>query len=306
MRLDETVRFLALRGALSFSWVLDELADARNERFDGSHFLTQADGSRWMSWLTGAQKLAQLCPRRASLARAPHLSEWLTASDGCHFDTTAMTGLVECFHPEHPCTRAQDREARVECLQRFLQEGQIISSEAGQDWAVPFADILSTNNFGHHVVNTRTGWRPLPFPLFSLVYRECVGSVWHEGDTYHDGCGMEKLLYDAAFGNAPTLSPLLRNFSLQDGKPDSDKYDLFFRDETTGMGWQMCLRAGELARFHADTWKEELRQFEYLDSSCLLSRSEFSGGAAVLVNRSTEQALISGCDLPPQSYRIIR
>ncbi|MFH1023230.1 MAG: hypothetical protein V1809_07550 [Planctomycetota bacterium] len=301
-----TRKFLDSRGVPHTNWVLDKLADVRLENFDGGNFLMQADGSRWMSWVTATQKLAELCPLRVEAARAALFDEWCASAPAHALDTTAMTGLLECHDPGHPCTRAQDRVARAACLARFLARGHLIASEAGQDWAVPVTDVLSLNNFGHHIANSRTGWRPVPFPLFALVYRECVGSVWHEADTYHDGRGEDKILYDAALGNAPTLAPLIRLFKLVDGRPVVHGMEFFSRDETTGAGWDLCVRAADLANLHARTWQEEMVSFQYLDAERLVSRSELSRGVAILVNRSVEPVSIGGRHLPPRAYRAVR
>lgn len=298
-----TREFLRSRGLPWTNWVLDKLADVRLEDFDGGHFLTQAGGERWMSWITETQKLAELCPLRVEAARAAVFEEWLADAPAHAVDTAAMTGLLECHHPEHRCTRAQDREARIRYLGRFLERGHIVASEAGQDWAVPVCDVLSLNNLGHHIANSGTGWRPVPFPLFALVYRECVGSVWHEGDTYHDGRAGEKMLYDAAIASAPTLGPLLRLFKLKAGRPVAENQEFFTRDETSGAGWELCLRGADLAHLHAATWQEELVSFAYLDAERALSRSELAGGRALLVNRGEEPAEVDGQSLPPRSWR---
>lgn len=301
-----TREFLRSRGLPWFNYILDKGAEARLKGFDRDHLLLQADGTPWMSWVSEHNKLVELCPLRVEPARAALLDGWCAGAPVHHVDTATMTGLLECRHPAHPCTRGQDRAARAACLSRFLDSGHVVVSEAGQDWAVPVADLLSLNNFGHHITNSDSGWRPVPFPLFALVYRECVGSFWHEADTWHDGRGEDKLLYDAALGNAPTLAPLIRLFRLVAGRPVEKGEEFFSRDETTGAGWNLCARGAALARLHAATWQEEMVSFEYLDGEGLLSRTELAGGTAILVNRGSEPAKDDGRTVPPRALTVIR
>jgi hypothetical protein len=142
--------------------------------------------------------------------------------------------------------------------------------------------------------------------LFALVDRECVVSVWHEQDTWHDARGMDKLLHDAAMASPPTLGPLLRMFTMDEGgRPLADACDTFTRDETEGEGWELCRRGLDLARLHAETWQEELRAFVWLDADCRVSRSELAGGRAILVNRGDETAQIEGREVPARAIQVL-
>lgn len=87
-----------------------------------------------------------------------------------------------------------------------------------------------------------------------------------------------------------------------DGRPLAEGMETFLRDATRGAGWVLCERGAALARFHARTWQEELRAFAWLDPEQRVSRSEFAGGSAVLVNRGDEALQVEGTTVPARDY----
>jgi hypothetical protein len=147
---------------------------------------------------------AVLCDRQAvAYARRRVTPELKTHPYGCRFiDTTTASPWRECYSPEHPMTRTESRQFKMDLLRFISEECRLVTgSETGHDAAVPvvhyFEGMLSLGPYRvpdagrdmarildevpERVAKFQTG----PFyrlPLWELVYHDCVVAQWYWGD----------------------------------------------------------------------------------------------------------------------------
>lgn len=139
-------------------------------------------------------------------------------------DTTTATELNECFDPNHPTTRSDDRNYKGQLLARIKDYyGMITGSETGIDWGAPYVHYFEgmmsiadyrVPNAGYDLttyiapsadyLRFQTG----PFyriPLFELVYHDCVVTTWYWGDASNRIPELwdDKDLYNCLYGTLP-------------------------------------------------------------------------------------------------------
>ncbi len=117
-------------------------------------------------------------------------------------DTTTASPWRECYHPDHPMTRSESRQFKMELLKVVADEFNLITGcETGHDAAVPYCDyfegMLSLGPYRvpdsgrdmarlwdevpERVGTNQTGER-YRLPLWELVYHDCVVAQWYWGD----------------------------------------------------------------------------------------------------------------------------
>lgn len=95
-------------------------------------------------------------------------------------DTTYAAGLYECYDPQHPTTRDDDRRYKSAlaeyCREVFGGHG----SEHGWEWGVPVSDYFEGNSYASHHsdVGARDGHA---VPMLELIYHDCVAIYAHQG-----------------------------------------------------------------------------------------------------------------------------
>lgn len=116
-------------------------------------------------------------------------------------DTTTASPWRECYHPQHPLTRSEDRRHKMELLRYMSRDLRLVTgTETGIDPAVPFMHyfegMLSLGPYrlpdaGRDMMDYKP---PTPeflkfqvghryrVPLWELVYHDCVVSQWYWGD----------------------------------------------------------------------------------------------------------------------------
>jgi len=146
----------------------------------------------------------ELCGRRAlayahervpaELATHPYLGRFL--------DTTTATSWHECYSADHPMTRTDSKNLRIELLRYMSEDNRLVTgSETGHDAAVPwlhyFEGMMSLAPYRvpgsgrnmqqileevpERVAKFQVG-QGYRLPLFELVYHECVVSYWYWSD----------------------------------------------------------------------------------------------------------------------------
>ena len=130
----------------------------------------------------------------ADLAKTPMTARF--------FDTDTAAPWREDYSPAHPLSRSQDRDYRMQLLAYASQDLKLVNgSETGIDTAVPYLDYFEgmmsisefrcpdfgTQHAGYHRSDSRTSLisrsaHNTGFPLFELVYHECVVNYWYWGD----------------------------------------------------------------------------------------------------------------------------
>ncbi len=188
--------------------------------------------------------------------------------DGVYLDVFSVVELDECAHPEHPMTRKECMEKRVESFEYLKQKNMVMSSEELVDWAVPHIDL------SHHAPYPLTPGidagdaRGIPVPLFNLVYHDCVVIPWSQGKgDWGIPVGDWGFLHGLLNGGAAYL-PI---------EPTDQEID---RALTTG-------------KLHKKVGKMEMVSHEFLDGGYRKQRTTFSDGTVVEVDFDKDTYSIS-------------
>ncbi len=98
--------------------------------------------------------------------------------DGTYLDVFSIVPPDECWHPEHPVSRTESLQLRLECLRYIRAQWGIASSEEPCDWAL---GELALVHHGPWPLSPNPGKGPalgIPVPLFNLVYHDAVVVPW--------------------------------------------------------------------------------------------------------------------------------
>jgi len=117
-------------------------------------------------------------------------------------DTTTASPWRECYSPDHPMTRTESKQYKMELLKVVSHEFNLITGcETGHDASVPYCDffegMLSLGPYRvpdagrnmaqivddppERVATYQTGEK-YRLPLWELVYHDCVVAQWYWGD----------------------------------------------------------------------------------------------------------------------------
>lgn len=253
----------------------------------------------WLTWDEGTQyyKRCSATAREAAerevpavLAEHPYNARFL--------DVTTASGLRECYHPDHPLTRTQDRRENRELAEYVKGLGLVLGGEHGRWWGAPVYDYwegMQSGGFyswpaGHVGIDlpqTREeiGERYLTWglgherrvPLWELVFGDCVVSTWYWGDsTGH--------LYDVA----PDLADRKDLFNILYGT-----VPLFWVNRPFGLHWERhrerLLESYRVTcKLHEQTGYDEMLSHEFVTEDRAVQRTRFSSGTQVTVNFGDE------------------
>lgn len=132
---------------------------------DGIPFMNNWDGGT-MAYLNNRFMLGHLVKNyTALLARGVH-------PQGVYLDVFGYVPPDEDFNPEHPTTRRDAINARVDCYHWAKANIGFIGTEAACDWTVPYSDFSSP-------LKIRDG---VGVPLFNLVYHDAIITPYAPGD----------------------------------------------------------------------------------------------------------------------------
>ena len=252
-------------------------------------------------WRCGLRTLREKMPKR--LAESAFTAYFL--------DCVTATTLYECFDPNHPLTRTDDRETRVRQLDYLTRElGLVAGSEQGRDWAVPVADyfegVMSTAAFfanpkeihampfeslepdARFAKYEEYGMNPRrQVPLFQLVYGDCCETTWRWGDNSHrmPARWWKKDLLAMVHAAMPTWVLW---------KPQQE----LFRGQAAR--FKACY--DNVCRWRRAVGYSEMTSHERLTPDGLVQRSTFANGASVTVNFADEARRADGVELPPHAY----
>jgi hypothetical protein len=178
------------------AWPQDIMIDANGDWTKGWQ-ITLKDGS-------GMYPCGAVCDRQAP----PYLRERIMGElDALPYtsrfiDTTTATPWRECYSLDHPMTRTDSRDWKMELLRLVGDECNLITGcETGHDAAVPYVHYFEGMlSLAHYRVpdagrRMREIWDEVPepvakfqvgeayrLPLFELVYHDCVACHWYWGD----------------------------------------------------------------------------------------------------------------------------
>ena len=168
-----------------------------------------------------------ICDRRApAYARERIPAELATHPYRCRFiDTTTAAPWHECYSTNHPMTRTESRQWKMELLRYVSSDNRLVTGcETGHDASVPFLHyfegMLSLGPY--HVPDAgrrmQVIWTNVPpnvekfqlghryrLPLWELVYHDCVVAQWYWGDYNNKLPALwdKRDLFNALYGTPP-------------------------------------------------------------------------------------------------------
>jgi hypothetical protein len=200
-------------------------------------------------------------------------------------DTSTASPLRECYNPNHPETRTEDRIHKSKLFDYLSGEMKLVTgSETGIDWAVPyvhyFEGMMSIANYrlpdsGYDLTSIK---KPQPdflrfqvgpyyrIPLFELVYHDCIVSYWYWGDSSNrlpDFWDVRDL-YNVLYGTGP-----LWVLDYDVWKAHKERFIRSYQTATT------------VAR---ETGYSEMLNHQFLTGDHTVQYSEFADGTIVWVN----------------------
>ncbi|MGE5609109.1 MAG: DUF5696 domain-containing protein [Bacillota bacterium] len=174
--------------------------------WDESYLLKHPDGKsvrggHWaggFAYLTCAQKAVELAKRPQNLPAVKKL----TNADSYFIDTTYAAGLLECFDPKHPLTRADDMHWKQAISDYAREMFGSFGSECGREWAIPHADFFEgmtgVSGTYYHDANLLKKLGATVVPLFEIVYRDCIAMYGKYG--YDINKSAEYVLHHISIG----------------------------------------------------------------------------------------------------------
>jgi len=206
-------------------------------------------------------------------------------------DTTTASAWREDYAPDHPQTRSESRQWRMELLDVVSREFHLVTgSETGVDAAVPYVDyfegMLSLGPYRlpdagremskiwsdpppENLIKFQTGafYR---LPLWELVYHDCVVAHWYWGDYNNKIPALwdKRDLFNMLYGTVPMFM-----------------FDRTFWNEHKDRFIQSYRNTCPLAR---SVGYSEMIDHQWLTPDALVQQTRFANGVTVTVNFGTE------------------
>lgn len=209
-------------------------------------------------------------------------------------DVTSAESLLECYSPDHPTTRASDRENR-QALQRYVSDelGLVAGGEHGRWWSVPYLDyhegmmggghyswpagylrdVKDRNELGERYLNY--GINPANrAPLFELAYHDCVVNYWYWGAT-------NDYLHEVA----PEITERKTAMNVLYGTPP------MMWVNSHGLRWSVPEQREQMLTIYRNTCKlhevigmQEMVSHEFLTEDRMVQRTVWEDGTTCTVN----------------------
>ncbi|MDR3108982.1 MAG: glycoside hydrolase [Planctomycetaceae bacterium] len=221
-------------------------------------------------------------------------------------DTTVAAPWFECYHPDHPMTRSDSRQHKMELLGLIGELGLVCGSETGHDASVPFCDFFEGMlSLGQYRVN-ESGRNMLQvidevptqierfqvnaalrLPLWELVYHDCTVAMWYWGD-YNNKLPRvwrKRDLFNALYGTPPMYM-----FTSANWKENKQKFAESYKT------------AAATARATAYA---EMTEHNILSPDRLVQQTVFANGVKVTVNFGEEPfKLVDGTVLKGNDWKM--
>ena len=191
--------------------------------------------------------------------------------DCAYLDVFTCNEGDECDNPMHRMTRKECYEYRCLCFEYLLKNGILSSSEEVNDWAVPSQIFCHYAPYDFMMEVPGTPRQGIPFPLYNLVYHDCVIQPWMMEKVSADE---DYMLYALLNGGAPYL---VRDAAYPNIDGAFDGYVKMSLEEQVE-------RAGKVSELHEKVGKREMLRHEFVDGNYNIQRTTFAGGISVLVD----------------------
>jgi hypothetical protein len=267
-------------GGLAEAWPQDLILDRNGDWVRGWQIETK-DG-------LGLIPCGALCDKQAiRYARERAIKDLADHPYLCRFmDTTTATPWRECYHPDHPMTRTESRQYKMELLRLLSDELHLVAgTETGHDAAVPyihyFEGMLSLSHYRVDDAGRRMMqiWKDVPdrvalfqlgqryrLPLFELVYHDCVVCHWYWGDYNNKLPALwdKRDLFNLLYGTAPMFM-----FDVEFWRQNRERFAQSYRNT--------CLVAREVGY-------AEMTDHRFLTPDRDVQQTTFSNGVTVACN----------------------
>jgi len=235
----------------------------------------------------------------AELATHPYFGRFI--------DTTTAAPWHECYNAEHPMTRTESKQWKMELLRYMSEDNRLVTGcETGHDAAVPYLHFLEgMMSLGpYRVPDSGRGmqkiWDEVPervakfqlghdyrLPLFELVFHDCVVSYWYWGDYNNKLPALwdKRDLFNVLYGVPPMF--------MFDRKQWAEKKARFVQSyENT------CPIVRKVAT-------AEMTDHRFLTPDRSVQQTRFANGIEITVNfGATSYALPGGGTVAPMRYRV--
>lgn len=255
--------------------------------FDEKYILRDEDGSMHQGgiWDGGISFITCPSQRMELLNRNMKLVQEHIPLNAYYFDVITNTSHYECYDKNHPITRKEDLNYRLDLLKNITDRGLLVGGERGTNWALSslaFCEGLSGGGTGfHYGVAYRTG---LTIPLFYLVYHECVVGYWQHGTPYGREDHANHVLLDLLCAEPSSWS--IEYAQWNDLKPlIKETYDL-------------------LSPLHQNTVHSAMVNHKVLTEDFMVQHSEFENRTKVWVNYGITTFKSDDFEIPPKGFRI--
>jgi hypothetical protein len=225
---------------------------------------------------------------------------------GRFIDTTTATAWRECYDPNHPVTRSEDRNYRMNLLQYVSRDmGLVTGSETGHDAAVPYVDYFEgmlsicryrvpdgdkfaiwTDPVPQQVAKFQVGHQ-YRLPLWELVYHDCVVSTWWWGDYNNKVPAIwdERDLFNILYGSPPMFL-----ITLDSWQKNKQRFVQTYQNVCT------VVRA---------VGYEEMTGHQFVTADRSVQQTQFANGVRITVNfGESPYSLPEGTAVPPMGYHI--
>lgn len=234
-------------------------------------------------WRGGqAHKLCSINGLKYAKRDLPRLAS-ITGPGCIYLDVIGGSALVSCWSKEHPQTRHQDWLTKREIFKLATDLfGALAVEGCGTDMYADIADIGAYGRLHLHSFPMRAdGPKPVPVPMWQLVYHDCILNYFGEG--YSPVHGSEYRLYQALYTLLPTS----------------------FDDNSHRISFE--LRSAFTAAM-LDFEELEPRTVTYDDDGSYhthgVARSVYADGTEVIANFNDKPYLFNGTLIAPREYLI--
>lgn len=241
-------------------------------------------------------------------ARARISADLATHPYRCRFiDTTTASPWNECFARDHPMTRTESKQSKMELLRYVSEDCKLVTGcETGHDAAVPylhyFEGMLSLGPYrvpraGYDVSRI---WTEVPatvaklqlghqyrLPLWELVFHDCVVAQWYWGDYNNKLPSLwdKRDLFNVLYGTPPMIM-------FARGAWEADKARFI----------QTCMNTCPYARAAGYS---EMTAHRFLTPDRNVQQTQFANGMAVTVNfGDTPYSMSGGTVVAPMGFHV--
>jgi len=200
-------------------------------------------------------------------------------SDAIFTDTTTAVQVYQTWEKGNRLTRQQDLDYKTELLRFFNDKGQIVGSEEGADFGVPWCAWFECRQ------NRKQGET---IPLWPLVFHDAVFNTRYTGnhlDPIGNSSEAPEFLTDMLWGYH-----LNYNFNSGDGM---EKYKEDFVKTLPVDEWHRLIGTAEML------------DHKFLTDDMMVEQTVFAPGYSIIVNFDSTTRYAGGRILQPHSYIIL-